>query len=250
MNADSKRDRYGLSALELADRSFRLLVTGPDPLSVDGAQIGGGLPPRQIPLDELRSMLLHPAMSYTTRDMVWRVLIRNARGDDPAWLLGAVGVALPALRQGASKLTASYDGDSHDIDAEVLTAFVNEIKVIDISEERLVARLAFAAYNAGRRLRRREAIHSGRRMNLNQSIAPVRPWGHPDFVLAKAVQKGVISRLGADLIGRTRLENESLAKAAAANGMNYTAAQVARWRAEQALVQAIRDGKLADETLE
>jgi hypothetical protein len=245
MSARASED-FGSSPLDVLDATFRLLVREPHPLAADGARIGHGLPPRPIPLDELRVMLLHPSMNYAARDAAWRELVDRARGEKPAWIVGAAGVALPALRQLAGRLAAGYDGDTHDLDAEMLAEFVQEIKVVDTSAGRIAARLCFAAFNAGRRLRHREAAHSGRRADLPESALPVQPWGHPDFVLARAVARGVISRTAADLIGRTRLEDEPLSKAAAANGLEYTAAQVQRWRAEQRLAQAIRCGGLSD----
>ena len=237
---------FGPSPLDLVDTTVQLLVCEPHPLAADGARIGHGLPARPIPLDELRVMLLHPSMSYDARDAVWRELVSQARSGDPAWRVAAAWVALPALRLLAGRLAADYDGDTHDLDGEMLTGFMEAIKVIDISEGRIAARLCFAAFNAGRRFLYREAAYSGRRAELPESVRPAQPWGHPDFVLARAVARGVITRTAADLIGRTRLEGEPLAQAAAANGLEYTAAQVQRWRAEQRLAEAIRDGGLSD----
>jgi hypothetical protein len=248
--ATTNADDFGPSPLDMLDKTFRLLVSEPDPLALDGAQIGHGLPARPVPLDELRDMLLHPSMTYVARDAIWRELVTKARDGKPAWMVGAAGVALPALRQLAGRLAADYDGDCHDLDAEMLTGFVEAIRVINITTGRIDPRLCFAAYNAGRRFRHREAAHSGRRAELTESVRPVKPWGHPDFVLARAVSQGVITRVAADLIGRTRLEGEPLAKVAADNGLAYIAGQVQRWRAEQRLVQAIHGGELSDSELD
>lgn len=242
MNTRS-RDDFGPSPLDAVDKTFQRLVSGPNPLAIDGARTGHGLPRRPIPLDELRAMLLHPSMSYTARDVVWRELVNRAR-TDPGWMVAAVGVALPALRELAGRVAADYGGDTHDLDAEMLAGFLRAVRVLDISDGRIAARLCFAAYNAGRRLRYREDAHTGRRAELTESTRPPQPWGHPDFVLARAVARGVISQIGADLIGKTRLEGQPLTQAAADNGLEYTAAQVHRWRAEQRLAQAIRDGEL------
>src|SRR6266536_2671373 len=198
---------FGPSPLDAVDSTFQALVSGPRPLAVDGARIGHGLPRRLVPLDELRVMLLHPSMSYAARNAAWRELVDLARGYDPAWIVGAAGVALPALRERAGRL---------------------------------------AAYNAGRRLRRREAAHAGRRAELAESVRPPRPSGHPDFVLARAVAAGVITRSAADLIGRTRLEDVPLSQAAAEAGLSYTAALNRRWRGERRLARAIADGELEE----
>jgi hypothetical protein len=48
--------------LDVLDRSFRLLVCEPAPLSLDGRAVGYGLPAGPIPLDVLRSLLLHSSV--------------------------------------------------------------------------------------------------------------------------------------------------------------------------------------------
>jgi hypothetical protein len=41
--------------------SFRLLSSGPEPLALDGTELGEALPQRPIRLDELKRILLHPS---------------------------------------------------------------------------------------------------------------------------------------------------------------------------------------------
>jgi hypothetical protein len=84
-----------LSPLDSADASFRALTTGPQPLALHTASLAPGLPDRQVPLDELRALLLHPATGARTRNQVWAELIRRARSGSPAWVVGLVGVARP-----------------------------------------------------------------------------------------------------------------------------------------------------------
>src|SRR6266487_1569492 len=87
------------------EETFGLLVTGPAPLAIDGRQVRG-LPPRPVPLDELRSRLLHPSVSYRTRDVALVVLLRHVRrereqtGQGGAWTVGLCGVVRPAVRAG------------------------------------------------------------------------------------------------------------------------------------------------------
>ena len=99
-----------LSPLNSADAAFRLLTQGPEPLSVDGRRIGGTLPPRRIPLDELKRLLLRPSAGIATRDAAWTVLVTRARCDGPSWVIGAVGVALPGLRRAAAGSPAGTAG--------------------------------------------------------------------------------------------------------------------------------------------
>ena len=51
--------------LDEIERRFRLLRDGPEPLAVDGAQVGHGLPRRLIPLPELAAILMHPSRRHT-----------------------------------------------------------------------------------------------------------------------------------------------------------------------------------------
>ena len=69
--------------------------------------------------------------------------------------------------------------------------------------------------------------------------APPRPWGHPDFVLAKVVAAGVIDPEDGDLIASTSLEHRSLAEAARKLGISYKACQLRRARAEATLAEFI-----------
>jgi hypothetical protein len=46
--------------------------------------------------------------------------VRRTRADDPAWVIGLVGVATPGLRRAASSLASAYHGDPADLQAEVL----------------------------------------------------------------------------------------------------------------------------------
>ena len=72
-----------LSPLDSADASFRALTTGPQPLALHTASLAPGLPDRQVPLDELRALLLHPATGTRARNQVWAELVRRARSGLP-----------------------------------------------------------------------------------------------------------------------------------------------------------------------
>ncbi|MEU0470634.1 hypothetical protein ABZ215_42120, partial [Amycolatopsis sp. NPDC006131] len=74
-----------------------------------------------------------------------------------------------------------------------------------------------------------------------RSALPPPPWGHPDFVLARAVAEGAISAAEAELIGATRLEGVPLVDAAAQRDMSYQAVKKARQRAERRLVAYLLD---------
>ncbi|WP_395108346.1 hypothetical protein [Actinomadura sp. SCN-SB] len=225
--------------------AFRLLTTGPGPLCLDGTEIGHGLPRRSIPLNELRAILLHPATGRAARDAAWRHLLSRARSGEPAWVIGAVGVALPALRQVVAGLAEGHRGQPEEVPAAALAAFVEAVHRIDADRPGVITRLRWAAYRAALAARYHRDGLPTVPLPVTVSAAPPPPWGHPDLVLADAVVQGVLSSLQAELIGRSRLEDLTLKQAAAELGVDYQAACKARQRGEARLVAAISSGKVA-----
>ena len=239
-----------LSPLDSADASFRALTTGPQPLALHTASLGPGLPDRLVPLDELRALLLHPATGARARNKVWAELVRRARSGPACWVVGLVGVAMPGLRRAAATLSAGYRGDPDDLHTEILTGFLAAMRALDIDDlDRvpLASRLCWAAWRAGQALACADARYAAARRDLPGSYdAPYMPWGHPDFVLATAVTRGVLTPAQAELIGRNRLEGIPLAQIAAETGISHTALCNQRKRAEKAITDAIRGGLLSD----
>ena len=104
--------------------------------------------------------------------------------------------------------------------------------------------LGRVAGGPGVRLRRRQ--YTASRRDLPDSYdAPYMPWGHPDFVLAAAVSRGVLTPAQAQLIGRNRLEGIPLARIAAEMGISHSALCNRRKRAEKAIIEAIRGDVLS-----
>jgi hypothetical protein len=239
-----------LSPLDSADAAFRALTTGPQPLALHAASLACGLPDRLVPLDELRAVLLHPATGPLARNKVWAELIRRARSGSPAWVVGLVGVAMPGLRRAAATLAASYRGDPGDLQTEILTGFLAAMRSLDLDDlDRvpLASRLCWAAWRAGKAHACADARYTTSRRDLPDSYdGPSMPWGHPDFVLAAAVTRGVLTSAQARLIGRNRLEGIPLAQIAAELGISHSALCNRRKRAEKAITEAIRGGLLSD----
>src|SRR6266498_3568005 len=232
-------------ALDVLDTSFRLLVTGPSPLAIDGAVLGCGLPARLIPLGELRRLLLARTTTYGARDAAVSELLRRARHSGGAWTVGLAGVLAPGLRRVAAALAIDYPGDPADIDAEVLAGLLDGIGRIDPGGTRLPARLLRHAFNRAKRLRRSDRAFAARNVLVEpDSMAPPRLVGHPDLVLARAVSRQVITRDEAELIGMTRLERIGIAQLAAANGYQLGALYLRRERAEARLVGWLTKGRL------
>lgn len=226
--------------LDTARNCFLLLVTGPEPLSVDGRGYSG-LPNRPVPLDELRDRMLRRRCPRRTRDEVWAHLVRQSREHGATWTLACAGMALPALAGVAGWLAARFPDDVFDVHAEVLSGFLGALATIDVDRPRVLVRLRWAAYRAGFAALC-EALDAPMPMaGAFRSTPPKAPWGHPDLVLAEAVRQSVLTRTEADLIGATRLEDTLVADWADRNRMTAEATYKARWRAERRLVAFLRE---------
>jgi len=240
---------YGPGPLDSADAAFRLLTTGPRPLALNPARLAPGLPDRPVGLSELKVLLLHPATSATARNAVWAELVRRARTAGPAWMIGLTGVAMPGLRRAATTWAAGYRGDPADLQAEVLTGFLTAVRLLDLDGLDAVAlpsRLCWAAWRAGRSLVCTDAAYASRARELDDCLdSPVRPWGHPDFVLAAAVRARVLTAAEAELIGRNRLEGIPLSQIARESGIRHSALCMRRKRAENKITAAIQAGHLS-----
>ena len=241
-------DGYRPGPLEAVAGAFRLLVTGPQPLALQAGRLAPGLPDRPVPLDELTVLLLHPSVSTAARNKVWAELVRRARSGSPAWTVGLTGVALPGLRRAVASLAAAYRGDPGDLEAEVLAGFLAALRALDPDELDhipLASRLTWAAYRAGRALAYSDATWAARRRDLDESCrAPARPSGHPDFILAAAVRRGVITAADAQLIGASRLEGIPLSQLAAETGSRHDSLCRRRAKAEKRLTRALSAGEL------
>jgi hypothetical protein len=221
--------------LDTARDTFTALVTGPDPLALNG-RLFPGLPDQTIPLDDLRDRLMRPGCPRRVRDAVWRHLVLRSRVEGATWTVACVGVALPALASVGSWLAERYPGDRGDIHAEVLTGFLTGLATVDLRPPGVFTRLRWIARRAGL-----TALHDALDAPAPVpsgygSVPPPPPAGHPDLVLARAVTDGVLSRLEADLIGATRLEEIRLTAWAQQHRMGHQFASRLRARAETRLL--------------
>ncbi|GAA1895345.1 hypothetical protein [Streptantibioticus ferralitis] len=226
--------------LDVARECFTLLVTGPNPLSLDGREFRG-LPNRLIPLDELRDRMLRRRCPRATRDTVWAHLVRRSHQEGATWTLACAGMAVPALSGVARWLSSRFPGDPFDVHAEVLSGFLSALSTIDLGRPRVLVRLRWAAYRQGFAALS-EALDAPTPVAPGfRSAAPRPPWGHPDLVLAKAVRSLVLTRTEADLIGATRLDDMAIADWADRHQTTPGAAYKVRQRAEARLVAFLRD---------
>jgi hypothetical protein len=237
----ARRDPSPYQTLEAA---FGLLTSGPNPLSLDGRLVGHGLLARPIPLDELRSMLLHPSTSYAARDAAVAELARRARRDRGAAMVGLAGVLLPGLRRLTTPLARACPGKAADLEAAVLAGLVEAVTGFDEATRRPAASLVWAAVRAAHRLLETERAWHARHLPRGLPAEPPRPAGHPDFVLAEAVRAGVLSVREAEAIGETRIGGVRLKALAVAWGVPYGQLKRFRQQAEARLVDWLRFGRL------
>lgn len=239
------------SPLDVASDAFTALVTEPQPLAVDGTRLGSHLPKRAIPLDELAVILMDPDTDFTVWDEVWRKVAALARSGNPAWVIGAVGLALPCLRNIAGRLARGYTGDLIDLDAEVLTGFLDALRRFSPTYPRLITRLLDQAHSAGRRARRahdrntatcaespdpHDESPDGHR---HDQIRPLCDSGGTETVLATLVARGIIRAEEATLVAATRLGELTLRQAARRLGVKESTLNKRRRSAEIRIGRAL-----------
>jgi hypothetical protein len=228
----------GSRPLEVLDRSFRLLVCEPGPLTLDGRSVGHGLPARPIPLDALRSLLLHPSVDFDARDAALSWLVGRAQAEGGAWLVGLAGVLLPGIGRRVYPLCRAFPRLAHDLEAEALVSLLQAVQAWQLGEDRVATRLVWAAARGAHRLLRRETALGDREASVGLRLEPPpRPPAHGDLLLAQAVRAGVLSRMDAELIAASRVEEIPLRQLAGRWGAGYEALRKRRYRAEAALAR-------------
>ena len=206
----SEYEKWRCNSLDAVRAAFGSLTAGDCPLSVDGRQFDH-LPDREIPVDELRDLLLQQGCPRRVWDQVWANVISRARREGSPWTIAAVGLALPMLTPLAARLTEHFANDPSDIHTEIVRGFLDALATLNLAEGRIMIRLRWAAYRAGHRALT-EAMDAPTPKppgSLSQDRKP--PAGHPDLVLARAVEAGVLTRTEAELISATRVDGIKLA---------------------------------------
>lgn len=239
------------SPLHAVESAFAALSLGEAPPTLPAAILGESAPADgdQITLAELRDLMAaKPSpLSPSARDAVWAELIRRSRQIGAMWTVVVCGMALPALRKLAASYARSFDGSTEDLDAEILTAFLDRLAVIDVAKAGIFPDLWWAARRAASRTAAAE-IDFARRAAGFASTPPPAPVGHEDLVLARACRHGVITAEDAGLIGMTRLDGMPLAEAAALLGASRNAVKIRRQRAEARLVAWIEGRRVPNQT--
>lgn len=231
LTADSEYEDCSGNPLDAARTAFGWLTAGDHPLSLDG-RLFDHLPDREIPVDELRNLLLEQGCPRRVWDQVWTYVISRARREGGTWTITAVGLALPMLTTLAARLTERFIDDPSDITAEIVHGFLDALATLELAEGRITIRLRWAAYRAGHRALLDGMDRPTPRPQGFDADDPASPSGHPDLVLARAVEVGVLTRTEAEVISATRLGDTLLNDWAAQHEIEFWAAYKTRKRAE------------------
>ena len=242
--ATTTRTRTADTALTSAEKAFALLTCEPAPLVFDARPVPG-LPNATLPLDRLRTLLMFERYDSTTTDILWRQLARHAREWGPAWVVGAIGVALPALTHLAARLSSGQPRLADDVDSEVLAGFLESLRTTDLDRPRLWLRMCWTAWRAGAAVIKDQ---EGEELPLDLSTgsrSPRMPYGHPDLLLGRAAAAGLITAEAAELISSTRFGDTLIEQLAAEEGTTASALRMRRRRAERVVAAAVTRGDLS-----
>lgn len=196
------------SCLDVTEEHFRVLSQPPRSVSIDGRLISHSLPARPIGLSELRVLMLKRRIDDQTKTAVWSYLVRMSNAEPEPWVMAAAGMMLPGLKSIAAKLNPHYPFDARDLDAEILEAFLRELKLVSPDDPVPHARLYLAAQRRGQQACRRETRQATRCVPLPENVIDAGA-GNPDVALARAVRDRVVTRIQADLISGVHLDSVS-----------------------------------------
>lgn len=212
---------FSPSHLDLIERRFLAMTAGSCPLVLDCEALGGGLPAKEMPLDEVRVLLLKRRTSWVTKDAVWQELVRRAHAVPEPWTTVAAGMMMPGLKHIGGKLGGRYPGDRNDLDSEILEGFLQALDIADARAPKVYGQLYWAAFRRGHEACNREMRLAMSRSELNETVVGLRPTGgHPDLVLADAMLSGVVTPQQADLVSDVLLDHDDRSTAARRHGLS------------------------------
>lgn len=216
------------------------LPTDPRPVPTPGTGPAG--PVRTW--GQLRERLWDRATPMAEVDAIWVWLLERVRADENGAMLGCAGLAAPMLSRTAGEYTTSSTTARHDIESEVLTAFLLHLPRVGLEAPGVWHRLRWGAYRAVLKAATQQRTAATVVGDLDRDLAPlgervqamVSQPGHPETILAQAVAAGVISADAAELIAASRWEGRSLTSLAAERGVSLGKLRKERPRAERALL--------------
>lgn len=221
------------------ESTFLELAADPCGATLSGTSLGGWLPVPELQLRAMRDILLHPPHPDAVPS-IWRELVSRFRqaADPESWAVVVLGALNPGMR-GICSRTGLPTSQQEDLQAEMVTQVLDSLATVHPEHPHLAGELYWAARRAGSRFQR--SLIRVERQQVPLDALPDRMagplGGHPDTALERLRSVAVLTDEEAELIGRTRLEGEPLAEAAARLGITYAACRKRRRRAEHRIVE-------------
>ena len=112
----------GSSPFTILEQTFGLLSAEPYPLAIDGGQLGTGVPARQFPIGELRSIVVDPGASQDLKAAIIETVVSHLRQERATWVVVLGGLLLPAMRRLADQIPPCRgQAPAGHIEAELLS---------------------------------------------------------------------------------------------------------------------------------
>jgi hypothetical protein len=222
--------QLAFSPLRQVEAAFRSLSAIEPKIVLDLRMISPDLPDREVDLDELTALVHDRSVVASARDLIWGEIISAAQTVGQPWTIVAAGLMIRSLRAWVSSTCLERRGERADIEAQVLLGFVEGLRGVDPAMRRLSRHLMQLACQ--RAIGQTEAAFDNAGLRAVPLVS--RP-GHPDLVLARAVEAGALTSADAELIGRTRIEEERLLIVARQLGLEVVDCIERRDRAEAQL---------------
>lgn len=251
----------GRSPLGALEESFLALASAPQPLTMPAHLVCVEPEHAVLPVDQIRTLLAHPATSTVLRERTWREVVRRAQQLGDPWDTVAVAMTVPVLRRMLARLARPAHLERAEVEQEALAAVAAAVTTVDTGSadvgrelfsaaDRAVHRLAYAARRRADRERDLVAAPVGRLTHTSvhcvgtevAEVAEGRDGDQGDeyAVLARAVQAHVVDVAEARLIARTRLESEPMQRLAVERGVSVRQLYRHRSAAEQHLAAYLR----------
>ena len=207
----------GFSPLTAVETAFRRLSEMSPPIALDIRSLSPDLPDRFVGLGELSALVMDREAASSLKDLLWSEIVRATQSVVQPWTLVAAGLMVRSLRTAAYAVLNRHGGERADIEGDVLVGFVEALRVVDPSMRGITFHLKQVAYQ---RAIGASVLPDARFNHTGVRAVPLvtRP-GHPDLVLARAVDSGVLTMVDAELVGRTRLEDSRLSTVARELGL-------------------------------
>jgi hypothetical protein len=208
----------GDTPLDHLRRAFAALLADPTGPALPGSELGFSLPERDIPLAELKDLLMSSTVAAGAKRAIWSAVIDRCQAKQSEWIFVATGLAYPGLAGLGLRICRARPGEADDIQGELLAEFVEALYAIDTADPDIAdiaGWLCFRAVNAS--FKAREALDVSEVVathKVPESAAPSLQVSHPDIVLSRAVRLGVLEAKEADMVGRLFLEDQPVGKVA------------------------------------